>query len=1309
MPLYNTSSPTPSGKNSINSITVAYGIRDTLLNLNLLPIFPYTTKMNQLPSPRVGEPYLDTMVGNGSVVAPFGLPLETEGIFRKEFLTMLNKYKNFDDTLVSIDYIISPTLNPQSIPYSNDEYNSLMNKTILNEYLKKATIKNLYLDVDKQVDAADWISLNVNSTSQQLSSYLDNYGNLNLGGNASVNAIDVVGSVLNGGLGIAKGGVIPNFDIRSTLAGRILGATGVINDTKLGMIGGQQLALALSNNAAFNIQQDLLGKLNAKDNILGLIKNGKTVGFRPNYTITTPSSNLGGALDYTAKILGFTLPKSLLSANGSIFQDENGNAENIDRANAMILNTGKGQVVALLSNIKANLTVNSINSTFRSGYAPAYQDDKGKEAISVSESKLYAYYNDEGHFVNLLSSTDGVMPDISINKIKKISDSGFKSPEETFTGPTGNPGYDNRKLSDTGFTWTSGNGDAVNNIGNFDEIIGDKKSILSKTQKLFNSVGMKTIVTNKGDMNKKSSQIETANGGGFSKGSAVLSALMYNEDGSYSGLKLDASSTYCRSWATNGRYDHVYNLIRHRGLDSIPSVARRHIEGSVLDQNGMPKIAPYKGQVEDPKKFMFSIENLAWFDSIQDLPQCEVGSGDLVSGKKGRIMWFPPYNIQFSENNAVNWDANNFIGRGESVYTYNNTERSGTLSFQIIVDHPTYVNSFRGSNGPSDNYVASFFAGCIDPTSKMAEKLTVSEISSLALASVIVPIIKNVEVNVDPISFNIYFPNDTYTKIVPNYENGLGDGSPINYFDNQSGLSFGIGAYRKEVTPGITEQWDDNTNYGLNGFGNPSNNGEKYINIDGTEYKGWLDAGLIPAIKAYLTKYGGTFSVKIKGYASPQGKEGSNVKLAIGRANTIKTILKAEFDTEFPKLIFEALESEPILSSGCIVGKGSAVSTKECKLDRRASIIISFNAESTDEAKSKNVIDNGNRTTISTKITSKFLDECNYFEQLKQNDPFIFDSFREKIKYFHPAFHSTTPEGLNSRLTFLLQCTRQGKTLEKQGANNLAFGRPPVCILRIGDFYNTKIIMDNVGIEYEPLVWDLNPEGIGVQPMIANVSISFKFIGGSTLLGPINKLQNALSFNYFANTQVYDPRADYISKSSAEEGSGYKIVNDDLNISGFDKLITTITDSNGKVISSSSINQEKTAEVVETKAANNNAIGVTPVFTGKTDMELIKIVNCTYSGEKSPIFNSINGEININVEVSGTLSSSYNVRVTLYDKDSKAFELGVSKISTTNILSFKANFDKFNPTTAIRPYKIKFDLIKIGDFLGEIKNSEVIF
>lgn len=127
-----------------------------------------------------------------------------------------------------------------------------------------------------------------------------------------------------------------------------------------------------------------------------------------------------------------------------------------------------------------------------------------------------------------------------------------------------------------------------------------------------------------------------------------------------------------------------------------------------------------------------------------------------------------------------------------------------------------------------------------------------------------------------------------------------------------------------------------------------------------------------------------------------------------------------------------------------------------------------------------------------------------------------------------------SPEGFNSRLTFLHQCTRQGPTIgnsdysDSKTANNLAYGRQPVCVLRIGDFYNTKIIIESLSISYDPLVWDLNIEGAGVQPMIADVDISFKFLGGSDLAGPIGRLQNALSFNYYANTSVYDDRAEMI-------------------------------------------------------------------------------------------------------------------------------------------------------------------------------------
>ena len=163
---------------------------------------------------------------------------------------------------------------------------------------------------------------------------------------------------------------------------------------------------------------------------------------------------------------------------------------------------------------------------------------------------------------------------------------------------------------------------------------------------------------------------------------------------------------------------------------------------------------------------------------------------------------------------------------------------------------------------------------------------------------------------------------------------------------------------------------------------------------------------------------------------------------------------------------------------------------------------------------------------------TRYDNEAKFFSMLEKEEPFLHHKISDKVKYFDPAFHSISPEGFNARLTFLQQCTRQGPTIGNSDnytsdntANNLSFGRPPVCILRIGDFYYTKILIDSMQFDFEQL-WDLNTEGIGVMPMIANVSLNFKFIGGSSLSGHIARLQNALSFNYYANTEVYDDRSE---------------------------------------------------------------------------------------------------------------------------------------------------------------------------------------
>ena len=160
--------------------------------------------------------------------------------------------------------------------------------------------------------------------------------------------------------------------------------------------------------------------------------------------------------------------------------------------------------------------------------------------------------------------------------------------------------------------------------------------------------------------------------------------------------------------------------------------------------------------------------------------------------------------------------------------------------------------------------------------------------------------------------------------------------------------------------------------------------------------------------------------------------------------------------------------------------------------------------------------------------------EYHFYKQWIADHPLMYEKLQEKIKYFNPAFHSMTPEGFNARCTFLQQCTRQGntKTMSDKGgktANNLAFGRAPYCVLRLGDFYNQMIVIDNISFDYnvdDGIQWDLNPEGNGVQPMLCKVNISFKFIGGGDITGPVQRLQNAMSFNYYANASFYDNRAD---------------------------------------------------------------------------------------------------------------------------------------------------------------------------------------
>ena len=88
----------------------------------------------------------------------------------------------------------------------------------------------------------------------------------------------------------------------------------------------------------------------------------------------------------------------------------------------------------------------------------------------------------------------------------------------------------------------------------------------------------------------------------------------------------------------------IENLQQSFGSDLRPNNgAKRLGNNSVLKNNGFVRISPEhnKGKFSDIKKYMFSLENLAWRDVINSAGL----SAEQRGPNDGRIMWFPPYNL----------------------------------------------------------------------------------------------------------------------------------------------------------------------------------------------------------------------------------------------------------------------------------------------------------------------------------------------------------------------------------------------------------------------------------------------------------------------------------------------------------------------------------------------------------------------------------------------------------------------------------------------------------------------------------------
>jgi hypothetical protein len=896
-------------------------------------------------------------------------------------------------------------------------------------------------------------------------------------------------------------------------------------ESSLGLVGGQELEKTIINKIA-QIQDEANTESPSTGNI------------------TPPIGKDGGVSSYVNRLRGSEQYFNTLPV-GAVGWNEHNNGQSGDQQEGVEPTLGTElRVNTLLERTNVSQVTFLFDLLGQNTYRPLYEDRRLQGTSDEGTNARY-YIGTEKN-----TNRGSLTP-------KTFDDSDFN-------GEIDNSGNQYRTDVDEKFFWSTG-GEARFN----------EKTLLYKTQQLVNNSETEVFInqTKKFFKDKKEDKL-------ISRGNAISPLAL---------IDAEANGNYCRVWTVNDDYNYL-KAIRNTGLfpssgknNSGFSVKTGDASLSVLMDNGFPKTHPTKEDSKTTlKKYMLSIENLAWADNLPDLPLSEIGPGDILTRNKGRIMWFPPYGLTFDENTSANWTSTEFIGRSEPVYTYNNSKRSGQISFKIIVDHPKVINGYRGKQNDA---IERFFAGCITP-------------------------------------------NDFLDLI--------GKNSDISQTTKDE-IDKKLSSIKKQESSNTVKQKAD-----------PKPKKFEFA------YSNYTDVTSSPSVSTYISSKqnfileqinsGNKVKITCEGYASKaenkikDGKKTLNAKqISKKRAETVK------------KEIFNALGDGKIKKSVKIktVSKGDSASTDNSGDTKNMRVDVTIENDSkagTDaEPKKENLDGLSFYPEFANLIDGLIIDETKYFDFIDANYPNYFKTISQKIQYFQPGYHSTTPEGLNTRLTFLNQCMRQGPSINndpKSGVQpqNLAFGRPPVCILRIGDFFHTKVIINSLSITYDEsgIKWDLNPEGIGVQPMIANVQLSVDLIGGQSLVGPIDRLQNAVSFNYYANTQLYDPRADKIDSSSGTITDGIKL-GEEKKKGGVDPDALTEFLKNEGIVDQ--LKDSETGDDDTTKSQNN--IEIDP----SGDNIIIKVLN-SEGEEKPPSEVEIDGEVDkdnlltykVSVDGSGTIS-----------------------------------------------------------------------
>jgi len=989
---------------------------------------------------------------------------------------------------------------------------------------------------------------------------------------------NVVTSTVNAINGII-GAITPfkSYNLENTTYGRLLTGN---EQTPLTTIGLAMLAKQFAYNAASSISQDNIPIIK-----IGNLFDGKSTTKlftkRIEYSITIKTGNTkfqnflnSAAYSYSAKDYSF-----------------NENSSNSD----FIENTGSGQLQFLYKHINKNLfkqNWDSSNTVFYD-YAdkvmfPITNSDtlinkNKKGGIFFSLNPLAKYSGSiinsidtaNNNMINAVNNNNAIYSEYGIKydyierlgtPTKKLGKTYIASKNEWISTETefvNNQDKNENKIvwGRDGIDWYSN--DKLNFLRGEDTITGvdDEKSSAKfitdfKAENGLLQYTRNLVIATQGrvaDITRKAFVDVDDNIVGF-QGSGLYRANNSN----YAKKSGIADKKGVRQHTVLDQYNRFAKAIRFNG-----NVEYNGNSNSVIYKSVLPRIHPTidninNQEVLNNKNLMLSIENLAVniFANPEDgvgitddeygsaIPACEVGPFN------GRIMWFPPYNMEIQETSTAKYEPTVMVGRNEPMYNYQNSERTATINFTLLIDYPPQVKNYKTHKEMAEFFTFGGDSNTPDKTyiDNLQYKLTLIQIEIDKIRNKKPPELPDLE---NPNEQYLYFPNDipkpndilntivddmykTYTyEIIDNFPSCDGDSFGLNRH------IFYITGVSKTIVGGKTIQY----------FTTPPTKSQ-YTAIETTDQYGEVTLNKILKEKFENEDHRKYFDIIIEGGASKLYTEGNpkdveeeieyNKALGKRRADATKILVERRLVEMFGANVLKDINIK-VTSKGSISAKDVNATKKRIperptKEERFAKISIVKNDNYAQPKEVPLTTQEKIRLDIliveMERIQQLINDGHNVAENCVMKERTIGGTTLNGFKsitdnYYSPVFHSQTPEDFHKRLTFLQQCTRQGSAIKYDSkvdangilrAKNSVFGRQPICILRVGDFWYTKVIIETVNVDYSETTWDTNPEGFGMQPMIAKVTLNMKVIGGQSLKGPIDALQNAATYNYYANS-----------------------------------------------------------------------------------------------------------------------------------------------------------------------------------------------